>query len=289
MSKNTIDNLSLQFEIGSISLRIFLENSFWHDITSFDIERHCHSVYEFNLITSGSGNFSVDNKTESIFPGTIYIIKQGVFHLHKSNPDKPIKKYCFKFTFKLTKNHDLIEEASYINNILNNDYVIFNDTNNLGSIINIIHSELTNKNLFYYSRIQQLFGQIFISIFREITVRNFSQYNSGSEMIHEDRINIIEDFFDHCYEFNYNPQELCSKLFISPSQLNRILKKLYNKSFKQKMMEVRMEYMKFLLENTDIPVKFLFEKAGYSSEENFSTAFKKATGISPSYYRKNKK
>lgn len=74
-------------------------------------------------------------------------------------------------------------------------------------------------------------------------------------------------------------------LSVSHSQLNRVLKKLYSMSFKQKQLETRMEIAKDMLTNSDIPVSSIAEKVGYSEVSNFSSAFKSKSGVSPAKFR----
>ena len=49
---------------------------------------------------------------------------------------------------------------------------------------------------------------------------------------------------------------------------------------------VRMEKAKELLENTDLTVKDIAEKTGYTSANSFCRAFRRVTGMNTSEYRK---
>lgn len=55
------------------------------------------------------------------------------------------------------------------------------------------------------------------------------------------------------------------------------------------ILKCRMDYARRLLEETDLPITAVAEKAGFKHPRNFSTLFKAAHGYSPSDYRKQSK
>ncbi len=83
------------------------------------------------------------------------------------------------------------------------------------------------------------------------------------------------------------PVEKLADIFCrSQRQFMRIFKHATGESVGYYIRRVRMEYARDLLEKGELPLKVIAEATGFSNEYNFSIAFKKHTGISPSYYRK---
>ena len=68
---------------------------------------------------------------------------------------------------------------------------------------------------------------------------------------------------------------------LSISQVNRVLKILYGVSFKQKLLETRIEIAKDLLCNTDLPINEISKKVGYDYVSSFYKVFKNKTTFTP--------
>ena len=56
---------------------------------------------------------------------------------------------------------------------------------------------------------------------------------------------------------------------------------------RQYLIAVRMDYAKYLLKGTDLPVQEIGYSIGYASEGMFCTSFKRVQGVTPSEYRKD--
>ena len=73
---------------------------------------------------------------------------------------------------------------------------------------------------------------------------------------------------------------------ISENKLIAMFKKYYNESIHQYVIRVRMERAKKLLIETDIPIKDISTKVGYSDLSGFGRAYKKFFGVGPSTTRR---
>lgn len=89
-------------------------------------------------------------------------------------------------------------------------------------------------------------------------------------------------------EEKWNLEQLSSKLNVSGSTFQRLVKKYYSTTAWQKVIEIRMEQARIMLLNTNYPLKVIAEKLGYSDEFVFSNAFKKFHGTFPRLYKKQK-
>ena len=82
-------------------------------------------------------------------------------------------------------------------------------------------------------------------------------------------------------------EEIANLVFLNPDYLDRIFKKEMNVSVSKYIINERMRIAQELLSLTEIPVSTVAAKVGYCNPSNFSSIFKKATGLSPAEYRKN--
>jgi AraC family transcriptional regulator of arabinose operon len=72
---------------------------------------------------------------------------------------------------------------------------------------------------------------------------------------------------------------------MSQATLQRLSQKLYGKSPKQLVINIKMEQARLLLNNTNYPMKIIADKLDYSDEFVFSNAFKRKFGVSPKFFR----
>ena len=95
---------------------------------------------------------------------------------------------------------------------------------------------------------------------------------------------IIEDAFFYRYR-TLTLDDLARLINLSARQTQRLIKQNFGKTFSQKLAEARMAAASQYLLNTDLSVTEISDRAGFSSIEHFSAAFRRVTGMSPRQYR----
>lgn len=85
-----------------------------------------------------------------------------------------------------------------------------------------------------------------------------------------------------------NYEELASDMFLCRAQLNRKLKAITGKTLTDCVLDIRIGLAKTLLQTTDLPVADIAMQCGIDNPPYFSQIFRKATGITPQQYRKEK-
>lgn len=81
-------------------------------------------------------------------------------------------------------------------------------------------------------------------------------------------------------------ESFANSMQVSPVYLSRIIKQEIGTSFVSLVTQERMAKAVQLLSSTDLPISEIAERVGYDTQHYFSTAFKKAIGVSPNQYRK---
>ena len=103
------------------------------------------------------------------------------------------------------------------------------------------------------------------------------------------RLYTIEYYIRSNYKNAPSLSALAKSLHLSLSQTDRAIRKLYGKSFSEKVRALRIEEAKSLLTTTTLPVAKIALNLGYANAHNFHTAFKKETGVTPGEYRRQAK
>ena len=85
---------------------------------------------------------------------------------------------------------------------------------------------------------------------------------------------------------NWTIDEICREMNISRSYLQHLYKGFFGVSITTDIQYSRMEYAKHLLSSTDLAIYNVSTACGYPSDVHFMRVFKKATGVTPTQYRK---
>ena len=81
--------------------------------------------------------------------------------------------------------------------------------------------------------------------------------------------------------------ELCERLYLTAPYLSKIIKELFGKSFKELVVDERMERARSAYLNTSLSVGDVIRSVGYENESYFHREFKKRYGTTPLAMRKN--
>lgn len=75
------------------------------------------------------------------------------------------------------------------------------------------------------------------------------------------------------------------ELKISASYFQYLYKKIFGVSFQHDLIQIRINYAKYVLLTSNLPIDQIAETCGYSNEVHFYRQFKKITGTTPAKFR----
>lgn len=129
--------------------------------------------------------------------------------------------------------------------------------------------------------VEVLRGLITNNMSREIVWKSYQKNNYGAETI-----KMIEYVVKNFSE-DINIDTIAEALFRSPYYLMHMFKNDTGESFKQYVINYRMEVAKDLLAKREYKIYEVGEKVGYKNVKYFTSAFKRYTGYTPKEYRTN--
>lgn len=112
------------------------------------------------------------------------------------------------------------------------------------------------------------------------------------EMQRQKAANIItkvKELVAQNYADDASLETVASQVFISPCYLSVIFKKETNMTFKNYLIQTRIDKAKELLESTDMKIYEIAESVGYTDTRYFSELFQRVCGKTPSQYRTRNK
>lgn len=110
--------------------------------------------------------------------------------------------------------------------------------------------------------------------------REEKEYNPYAAALQELRLS-MQDRPDK----NFTPAQLAAKLNVSPSYFQFLYKEFFGVPFKADLIQMRVEYARDLILETELPVNRIAMMSGYSNEIHFYRQFKAKTGMTPREYQ----
>ncbi|MFV0529511.1 MAG: response regulator [Lachnospiraceae bacterium] len=113
------------------------------------------------------------------------------------------------------------------------------------------------------------------------------EINTQKQGTNTKRMTLAQEYMKkHYMESDLSLQSVCDYLGMSPSRFSAAFKESTGVTFMTRLIEIRMEHARRLLENTDFKNYEIADKVGFSDPHYFSVSFKKAVGATPSEYAK---
>ena len=172
-----------------------------------------------------------------------------------SNTVDPMFEYCLRCKIEILKNLTEISdffsaESSLIIDTLSQPYpYVFKYPNGLDLKFEEIFTEAENQIPGYYSKVQVLILESCWRYFRIVAPPSIM--NSRYEMPQKSYDTLVSqklaEFVETMYKINVTLEEVSKYLSISKKQINRIMKKKFNQTFHEYMLNYRFNVAKELL------------------------------------------
>ena len=260
---------------------------------------HINEFWEFCYVYEGEGTLNTDTTTIPIKAGQFLLISPNMPYSVLSPPKKEgaLVRMCkciftqeyFKsilahhLTVPDIKNyelHKLLTVSKPFHLHLSDDR-----RNNVEHLLWLIAHEYGH----FTTGSKQIMEYAMLSLFICISRLYENQVNKYVETASNIVIEDIKNYIKANFGYKVSLEDLAGRFHLSREYLSRYFKHCTGKTISEFLLEVRMERAKSKLSTTLIPIADISEYCGYPSQSNFQKAFKKATGQTPSEYRKTHK
>ena len=237
--------------------------------TDWNIKPHHHPWFELNYIQSGSLYNTIDDVEFLAKEGESYIVNPGVKHSHINNKtgDDGI---CIRFTVENTNKNNLENE-------------------NLIKAMQIQpkYSFDSGFERFSPQRNEITLKAEFVNLLMKMYDKKgyfVTQSNNPPPTLSNQVIKYLAEY----YREKIYISDIARALNISYRTLSRKFKEETGITISDKLTQIRITAAKKLLLESNMLLYDIATQTGFENEYYFSNAFKKAEGISPSFYRKQK-
>ncbi len=239
---------------------------------------HTHMNIEIFSCVSEEAIIDTENGPLNLHSGDIAIIPPGLMHfLSFPKNCTNCKSLAVLITRRNTEhNFDLFKKLSNIISYKNATLIS-------GHPLCKLIEELPGKNE----------EEIYLDIFQialllaEISAKLESHKTEEKDTAEYDigRLLSIENIIENDFMHNITVKEVADRLFMSERQLARIIKKRYNTSLHQILIDRQITAAEKLLMQTEIPITSVAQEVGFGSLSGFYRAFHKKFKITPLEYR----
>ena len=233
---------------------------------------HWHNFIEFELITSGSARHTFNNTTDTVGPGSAYMMHYYDFHGITALTD--LKLYSIHFD-KNQLDQELLPYLDYNKLLCQFDP---RETAHIESLILKLKKEAEDPLPFMHTVVKCLLTQIAASLIRKTTAVS----DNTVPLPLQQATAYVKTHFRE----NLTLKQLAAQLSFSPNYLGQLFKKQIGSTFNEYLNTLRLKYACSLLTTSDLSVKEISYTAGYQSVQYFLYIFKEKMHMTPSEYRK---
>jgi len=277
----------LDFNLSSANLcLIAFDKNYNATNTEAPYYRHKHNSYEIHYITAGSCTLRVEEESFPLKTGDLCLTAPGLYHSLK-NMSADFDRIGLMFEITPSPKENIDKETASLLNALKSVKVFCLPAGNMADTLMRIKEAavLFEQKTGGTAKLKTLIELFIIDLAEHIDSHKTQEAVEFSSL-DKRRSYMIDNFFHANFHLNDGDSLLAETLCVSSRQLDRILKKIYGKGFREKLLEVRLEIAKDFLYTTDKSIVEISELIGYIRPANFSTFIKSMTGKTPSALRK---
>lgn len=276
------DYKEYRFSVGDADFIFFSDIGTMSKLNSPVMLFHSHKYCELFCVLSGT----VEIHTEK---GDVYTLGEGdcafvaANFLHNSKTQGNFQRIVMSFTVEKNNTNADKKFFTQFNSIIKNDILIFNKFSGTDAFKRLFH--------YYYSSYTDK-NELIISCLHEIVILIKASVNSEKasaiSSAHSDSNSYRNYIIETSLSSNYNGitlKELSEYLHLSCQQTQRIIKKIYGQTFRERVVFIKMRNAKTLLLNTELSISQIASELGYIGTNSFFATFKKFYGVTPYKYR----
>ena len=282
---NKYNSVNEERNFSIIKLKKLFEHSDDFSITN----HHKINFYVLLLITEVSGKHSIDYKDYTYKKGIILSVRRNqIQHFYNSNAEGYAIFFKEEFLNRYLNDQEISKSIQAFNELLTTPKTTLDEHELVGvkQLVEHLDKEMTEINDEYSLKIIRSLLHILISLIHRIKSKGYDKVQLS---------NYLSEFtkFQNLVEKNYSNtkkvEDYAKKMGFSAKKLNTIVAYVCNKSVKAFIDDIVIIKAKKNLLHTNLSVKEVSFKLGFSDPTNFYKYFKKHTSLTPETYKKRYK
>jgi len=235
------------------------------------VSMHLHSFYELEMVLSGSGQQNLNGTVYPLGPDSVYFLTPIDFHAVMPDGDMEIVNISFDET--------LLSAQLRLLFMNRRDNFIFADQS--GTLRHTV--ELLQQEQDRHDEYSEICRRDLLEVLLYTVARRKGRGYAGSTQVHRS----MQYLFRHFRE-DISLETVAAQSGYTPNYFSTLFHEITGERFVDFLGNLRLNYCKMLLLSTDLSVSEVAEKSGFGSASAMYRRLYKATGLSPTQYRKIK-
>lgn len=262
-----------------------LDIFFWvfHDSSSY-VATHWHNAIELMYIFEGEVDVTINNQTTVLLPGDVYLIDSTVPHSTKSVRGNAAVLIQLPYPL-LEKNIPNISSMNFAFDCHTTDSVLRTKILKLTDVIKqmqaVFEINPDGGRLRFNSLFYELLYQLYHHFGRMIPDNQIRKDNKNFK-----RIELVLKYSDEHYFEPISLSKIASVACFQEDYFCHFFKKNMGVTYTQYLNELRLSHIYQDLIGTDLPLKDILEKHGFSNYKLFRKMFSEDFHMTPMEYRK---
>lgn len=232
---------------------------------------------------SGTNEFTIsEERTEKMAESHSIDVETLIVNAVRKNHLKELKDAFIRFIYSLPNEEEL--QCQYMHKVMLKTEFMLKDSYGMTE-------ELKENFQNYYSNLQNLNAARSVDVCYKIL---HSAIVHRKECIGKDEAGHVKEYMtdaisyieEHLDDENLTIVSVATHIYLNSVYFGRVFKNTFHMTFKQYLMQQRMEKAKQLLEKENISIGSICEQVGINNPSYFSHLFKQYTGKLPSEYKK---
>lgn len=253
--------------------------------------KHRHNYMELMYVYSGQMTHIIEGNEITIQQGELLFLNQNIEHSVQYTNEEDIifnfimKPELFRFLSGMIEKEN--EVSSFIFDSLysyrnHGEYLVFKVSNNelVKNYIELIITNLYQPKLNNQLELKLLIGLLLAELMNHPEAIETYSRDSYDKML----VNTILKYIFTNYQKG-SLQELSEQLKIPDYKISKLIKKETGKTYKDMLVEVRLDRAAELLRNTDMVIDRIIEEIGYDNISYFYRVFHEKYHMTPKQYR----
>lgn len=238
--------------------------------SEYCVSRESFPYFGVELVVGGSGSVELAGNSFELRPGRLFAYGPDTRHTIRSNPDDPMRKYFVDLTGSRVP--DLFEAAG-----LGQSEVLFSSsTHELIEILEMLDRDARHEFAMSVDICQTL-GELFLLKIRQTCHRNVKNLTRAFESFER-----IRNYIDENYVTLSTVEQVADALGYTTSYISRLFQRFAGGGAYQFLSKRKMNYAAHLLLEKNMLVRDVALALNFNDAFQFSRAFKRVYGISPS-------
>lgn len=241
------------------------------------VQEHSTPCFEYHAQIQGGTRWRFGSKTLDVRSGQAILVPPGIQH----HLEEFTEEQTHHFALGLLPDKFFPKMEGISTEIWREHPVVFSLTASAHELIHLFVREMTQKSSFRVTAMDAAARMLSIEIHRAITV----PIPPGQEILHP-AVAQAKQLIDDHPEADWPIPQLAKAARISPRHLSSLFKKELRETLHDYLLGKRVDLACRMLKDTPVSVTEIAFDCGFSSSQNFATAFRRRTGLSPSEYKR---